>query len=195
MNMWLTKLGVPMEIQALFGVSENLTFDYGDSYEEFAPGLSKIPVSGNIWRCGNEMASEIIISWSAVELMAMLTYKISRYRKLDDIYLLSLGCRLSAGQLSWIRRSQAKRKVAVVFPNDLAGKATDIRIAGALKNVDPRIVWNHQGIEITCRNRLLRFSQDQLSLAAFERAAGLRSCVRTIKPKFHNTFLEQLYDH
>ena len=194
MTAWLTALGVSHDIQCLFAVDGNTKFDYGDGLEELVSGRIKVPASINIWRGGNEMATTVIISWSAIEAMAMLACNSAFSGRLGNIYILSLGCRVSKGQTDWIARHLSTRKLMLVFPANLAGVATDIAIATAIRRFSVRLTWYDPVVIVNCRNREYRFSADELSLAAFERAADVRSRVRTIKPPYCNTFLEQLYE-
>ena len=47
-------------------------------------------------------------------------------------------------------------------------------------------------VQILCDNKLYGFEQDNLSLSAFEKAAGMRTGIRTCKPKEFDTYLDLL---
>lgn len=190
---WLTKLGVGNDIRSLFGIADQAIFDYGDSLEEFARGSLKVPVTKNIWRCGNEMAANVVVTWSAAEAMAMLTSR-PQMNSFDNIQVLSIGCRYSPGQTAWMRANLKGRKFVLLFPDDIAGRATDIAVAAGIRNIPLRQKWERGILRINCRNREFCLPAGELSLASFERAAGVRSHIRTLKPTDSNTFLEQLYE-
>jgi hypothetical protein len=191
---WLTKLGVGNDIRSLFDIRDRAEFDYGDCKEELSPGFLKVPATRNIFRCGNEMAPDVVITWSAAEAMAMLVYRRKYFGSLEQIHILSLGCKISHVQTAWIRSKIRNRKFVLVFPDDPAGRAADIAVAAGIRNIPVKLKWEQSQVRITCRNKECCLSANELSLAAFERAAGVRSRVRTLKPTDCNTYLEQLYE-
>jgi len=166
-----------------------------DCLEEFSPGRLKVPSTSNIWRCGNEMSQNVVITWSATEAMAMLACRRDQFSSLEQIQILSLGCKLSLRQCQWINANLKQRKFVLVFPGDPAGRAADIRVAMSIRNTAVKLRWEAGNVSINCRGKEFMLPERELSLAAFERAAGVRSRIRTLKPTDCNTFLEQLYEN
>ena len=63
MNEVLKRLGISPEIQALFNLSTELIFNYGDDVEEFGEGLHRVPTTQNLWVAGAELANHIVITY------------------------------------------------------------------------------------------------------------------------------------
>ncbi|MDB5135433.1 MAG: hypothetical protein JWP37_2036 [Mucilaginibacter sp.] len=194
MNPLLTKLGVPMEVQAFFNAGD-LIFHYGEQFEHFGEGFHRLPTTTNIWLAGNKMAREIIITSSAMEAIAFLTIHSHRYPDLKRLSFLALGNLPQPVQCNWIRAKLAGRKFTLVFSNDLLGRLADIRVGAALKQKRTSFLLTGGSIRIKCDNECYELEQERLSMSAFEKISGLRMGMRTHKPKQFNTFLEQLkYD-
>jgi hypothetical protein len=195
MNELLTKLGVSAEIQALFNVSDDLHFDYGDSCEHYFDRGHLVPASKNLWRAGNELAAQVIIGSSVMELIAFMKINNRRYSDPGNLCFIATGNNWHPAKCKWIRSSFKKRKFTLVFGNDLTGRLCDIKVAIALRSKSARMTWSEPYVHFTTGNRTFELEQDAVSLAAFERQAGIRTHIRTVKPFPYNTYLEQLtYD-
>lgn len=195
MNVLLTRLGVPPEIQAFFDVADELFFDYGDAYEHYGDGFHKIPTTQNLWLAGSAAASNVIITYSAMEAIAFITLNRHRYPRLEQLAFIAIGNRLHTEQSNWIRQNFPKRKVTLVFGKDLVGYITDIKLSAAIKNIPIRIIYKDTEIHIYRDKCLHVFNQEQISLHLFQEAFGIRPRFRTGKPVQTLTFLDQLkYD-
>ena len=192
MNAYLTRLGVPKEIQAFFKTGAELFFDYGDCQEHFAEGFHKIPTTRNLWLAGNDMAMEVIISYSAMEAIAFLTTNRIRYPRLEQLACIAIGNRLHAEQTDWIRKNFRVRKFTLVFSKDLPGHITDIKLAAALQNSHIRVAYAQHNVIIYRQDQIRIFEDDQVSLHQFKLAFGIRGSVRTRKPTQTATYLEHL---
>ena len=182
MNPLLTKLGVPKEVQTFFNIDE-LLFAYGEHFEHFDAGFHRVPTTQNIWLAGKDLSREVIITSTAMEAIAYLSVNLHRYRDLDGLSFIAIGNLAHPGQLSWIKANYPKRKFTLVFGKDLLGKLADIRIAAGLKEKTIRLLHSGIRVQIMCDNKQYGFDQDNLSLNAFEKASGLRTGIRTCKPK------------
>lgn len=190
----LNTLGVPLQVQKLFNLRETV-FDYGDSMEVFNPPAHHVPSSRNIWIAGNDSATEVLIGRSAMDCIAFLSLNLIKYRYPGKLCFIALGNRPLIGQLHWIRSQFIKRKFTLLFEDDLAGRATDIVVMAGLKAHPVGLHWSDASVAITCKGRSIRFSPEQLSLNAFELAFAMRTGVRTRKPIYYPTFLDQMrYD-
>jgi hypothetical protein len=195
MNKLLTKLGVSAEIQALFNIQGELRFDYGDSFEHFYQGGHRIPTTQNLWRAGNELAAQVIISSSVMELIAFMSLNVQKFPDPENLFFIATGNNCHPAKLHWIRSAFKKRKFILVYGNDLLSRLTDIKVATGLRDKSTILSWSDPLVEFTTGNRNFRIEQNRVSLAAFERLAGIRTHIRTGKPFPHNTYLEQLiYD-
>lgn len=195
MNALLTRLGVPPEIQAFFCATDRLLFNYGYQQEHYGEGFHTVPSTPNLWVAGSNYATQVIIAHSAMELMAFITMNRHRCPRLEQLAFIAIGNRLYAEQAIWIRKNYPGRKFTLVFGNDLIGHLTDIKLTAGIKNIAIRVF--HSGNEIIIyRGDLLKaFSQDEISLHAFQQAFSIRPRFSTRKPVQSLTFLDQLkYD-
>ena len=195
MNNLLTKLGIPLEIQAFFGVTDELSFSYGDQYERYGPGYHIVPSTQNLWVAGLPNATHLIITYSVMEAMAFITLNRHRFPRLEQLAFVALGNRLHVEQGDWIKQNFTGRKVTLVFGKDMIGHITDIKLAAAIKGITLRIISKDNEIHIYRDKYLQIFTQEQISLHAFQESFGIRPRFRTAKPVRSLTFLDQLkYD-
>jgi hypothetical protein len=192
MNLILTGLGIPLEIQAFFNIAGDLTFNYGDQVERYGTGFHIVPSTQNLWFAGTQNATHLIITYSVMEAMAFITFNRHRFPRLEQLAFFAIGNRLHTEQGDWIRQNFPGRKVILVFGSDLVGHITDIKLAAAIKNIPIRILFKDNAIHIYRNNRLQVFDQEQVSLHTFQEAFSIRPRFRTGKPVRSKTFLELL---
>jgi len=192
MNEQLTRLGVPQALQAWFDCREKAEFDYGGAKEIFTDELHKVPTTANLWLAGSRSASEVVITYSAMEAIAFLTLHADHYPRPDALSFIATGNLPSMGQLLWIRRQFKKRKFTLVFGSGLLGTLTDIKVAAGLKGHGTRIMLLDDQVRIQMKAHSYLIPVQQISLYAFEKAAGLRTGIRTRKPNAVGDFLDQL---
>ena len=189
----LTQLGVPPELQAFFDL-QDLYFTYGDEQEVYGPGFHHVPVTRDLWMAGSHPATELIITPSAMEAIAYTTLNAWRHPANSLVSFIAVGLRPQPEQLQWLARYCLKRKITLVFPNDLCGRLADIVIAAGIRNKPVRPVWNSPGVQLWLNNQVIQLPAEKLSLHTFEKAASLRTGIRTRKPGRFNTFLDQLHN-
>ncbi|MFD1257739.1 hypothetical protein ACFQ3S_13100 [Mucilaginibacter terrae] len=192
MNTLLTRLGIPLEIQAFFNVAADLSFNYGDQVERYDAGFHIVPSTQNLWVAGTPSATHLIITYSVMEEMAFITFNRHRFPRLEQLAFIATGNKLHAEQANWIRESFTGRKVILVFGKDLVGHLTDIKLTAVIKNIPIRILYKDTEIHIYRHNCLKVFDQEQVSLHAFQEAFSIRPRFRTGKPVHSLTFLDQL---
>ncbi|XHR97331.1 hypothetical protein ACFJIV_12135 [Mucilaginibacter sp. UC70_90] len=185
------KLWIPEQVGAFFSLDSEFVFDYGDSKETFDERGYKVPVTRNVWVAGNNLAPVLIIFHSVMEAVAMLSLNFQRFSGLDNLGVVALGSRPCAAQINWINQAFPGRRVILVFGNDLAGRATDIKVASWLQQHHITITYQNEALNISRRRIDYSFEADQISLAAYKRALGIRNNISTCKPRLSNTFFEQ----
>ncbi|MCC8407695.1 hypothetical protein LJ707_02060 [Mucilaginibacter sp. UR6-1] len=191
----LTKLGVSTELQAFFDLRD-LCFSYGDEQEIYGPGFHHVPVSSDLWMSGKYPATELIISSSAMEAIAYMALNAWRHPADGSLSFIAVGLRPQPEQLRWINRYCLKRKITLVFPNDLCGRLADIVIAAGIRGRPVRPFWNKGNVQLRLKTQTIELPADKISLNMFEKAASLRTGIRTRKPVRFDTFLDQLrYDN
>jgi hypothetical protein len=193
MDNLLTALGVSQELQAYFNTAD-LCFDYGNEQELFGQGFHRVPTTADLWMAGNYPATELIVTSSAMEAVAYMALNAWRHPSNAVMSFISLGNLPHPRQLEWISAYCQKRKITLVFSNDLPGKLADIIVASGIRNKDVRPVWHHDKIQLHVGHRTFSFPPETVSLNTFQKAAAIRTGIRTRKPARHNTFLDQLID-
>ena len=196
MNHLLTRLGVPPEIQAFFNTpAAGLSFSYGDQQEIYTDDFHRVPATQNLWVAGTPNATQVIVAYSVMEVMAFLTLNRHRYPKLGQLATIAIGNRLHGEQADWISQNFPGRKFTLVFGRDLIGQITAIKLTAGIKGISIRIYHSGNEILIYRGDLLSVFDQEQISLHAFQEAFGIRPRFRTAKPVQSLTFLDQLkYD-
>jgi len=176
----------------LFRIHNDLKFDFGDGFEEFGIGLHRIPTTANLWCAGNELGSQVIVTPSVMEGVAFLAMNPQKFPNTNELFFIAIGNNYRETKMNRIRSACKKRKFTLVFGNDLVGRLTDIKVATALRGKSCTLAWSEPSVTIKTPQRSVRMKQEDVSLAAFERLAGIRTHIRTAKPAFYNTYLEQL---
>lgn len=191
MNKLLTELGVPNDLQALFNNSDCL-FDFGDGQEHFGPGFHRVPTSQNVWRAAGDFVTDVVITHSAMEAIAYITLNRYLHASLDNIAFVAIGNYPHALQTGWIRDTFTKRKITLVFGNCLLGVVADLRVVAGLRLLPLRMRLEDNFIGLECKGHTHSIEQGSLSLYLFEKVFGIRSGIKTSKPKNHLTYLDQL---
>ena len=187
----LNRLGVSKELQAYFDLQE-LCFNYGEEQEVFGGNYHLIPLTRDLWMNGNYPATELIITSSAMEAVAYMALNAWRHPAGSALSFIAVGLRPHPEQWQWIGRYCLKRKITLVFSNDLCGRIADIVIAAGIRGRPVRPVWHSGNVQLRLPNMTVELSPEKTSLSAFEKAAAIRTAVRTRKPGRFNTFLDQL---
>jgi len=192
MNILLTRLGVPPEIQAFFKIDDELSFDYGDQQELYGEGFHVVPSTKNLWVAGGIHARHVVISYSAMEAMAFITLNRHRYPRLEQLAIVAIGNRFYNEQAGWIRENFRGRKFVLVFGKDILGQLNDIKLTAGIKNLPVKIFHSENQILIYRGSLVRAFDQERISLHAFQEAFSIRPRFRTGKPVQSLTFLDQL---
>ncbi|MEZ2334755.1 hypothetical protein AB6735_03935 [Mucilaginibacter sp. RCC_168] len=194
MNGYLTKLGVPPKIQQFFAVEEPI-FDFGNESEYFRETLHRVPVTNNLWTAGDLFARQVIITFSAMEAIALLTLNQANFPNYKELLFIATGARVGDGQLKWIKKNLKGRQFTLAFGNELIGRVTDIKVAAAIRDKSVKLSFQEGHVIAWLKEKKIVFEEDKLSLHAFETAFGVRTMIRTCKPLNQLTFLDELkYD-
>lgn len=199
----LTRLEVPPSVQEFFSGSYtadgqgNLLFHYGDAREHFSLSFHRVPRSCGCWTGGNKifgLVSEVFICSSAMEAIAYLSLNHCWHSPADNLLFVSVGTLPSGEQLAQIRRNLKHTKCSLVFGNCLLGRAADLKVSACLRGAPIALQLSSGGriVEVLYSGKRYSFKPDELSLKAFENAAGFRSGLRTRKARNYNTYLDLL---
>jgi hypothetical protein len=182
------KLGISEETLAFFNISQPV-FHYGGDVEYYSINYHRVPTTPEMWFGGNFQANNIILSNSVIEMISY--YNIHA----TNAFYISLGNQPLITQLTYLRSKYGRRKITVLFGNDITGRLQDIYAAASIRSKPLQMQLNNEVIEIVFDSRQYDFDPHQLSLNAFEKATKFRSGIRTRKSKSHTTFFNQLLSH
>ena len=191
MNSLLQELGVPAELQALFNATD-CVFDFGDGYEQFSKDFHHVPTSQNVWRVVPDAVTDVVITHSAMEAIAFMTFNRHQFNAIEQVAFVAMGNFPHSLQTGWIRENFKRRKITLAFSNCILGVMADIKVMAGLRLLPVKLFLDNQKISIECKGFKKSFEQKLLSLSLFEKAFGIRSGIRTIKPKNHLTYLDRL---
>lgn len=191
MSALLQKLGVPRNVRLFFEPylealpDGSLTFPFGNAAEQFDITFHLMPTATDPWIAGS--GPLLFYSHSAMEAIAFLSLNNQRFPDLSLLRFVAIGYHLP--QLPRL----AYHKCALLFGSDTLGKLWDIRAAVQLCGKQVNVSYSQERYYFKLPDRSIILSEDRLSLQSFERAAGLRSGIRTYKPaKPYPTFLQLL---
>jgi hypothetical protein len=186
MAMLLEKLGVPKNVRLFFEPFYRLLRDgslllpFGDEAEHFSLAFHKVPSAVIPWTAGN--GPLVFISHSAMECIAFLSCYSHAYPIFGKLQFIATGNYFNGLQVS-------SGKITLLFGRDILGRLTDIKVSTSLRNKSAPIFYRGDELfEVSGHP----FTASELTLNTFETTLGLRSGIRTIKPRGFNTFLEQL---
>lgn len=186
MAMLLKKLDVPSNVRLFFEPylqvlpDGNLLFPFGDEAELFSTDFHYVPSTVVPWTTGS--APLVFISFSAMEALAFLSVHHHAYPDFRQLQFIAIGNYLTELVITG-------SKITLIFGSDILGRLTDIKVSLLLRKKNASIFY--KGDEFFMINGQT-FKAERLSLNTFETALGIRSGIRTIKPRGFNTFLEQL---
>jgi hypothetical protein len=198
MHPFLTKLGVPPDVQQFFAPCYrsdhpgNLVFDYGSETEHFGFACHRIPAAAHWWQAGERSAQQVVLCSSAMEAIAFLSLYRYRYSA-SELLFIALGTSFVTGRLELLKPLLKGKKSSFIFGGDTLGRLHDIQTAAFLRGTGVGIRYaGNEFFHIRYRDKTFSFAEKRLTLNAFEKASGARFGIRTHKAKTCNTFLEQL---
>lgn len=191
MSALLQKLDVPRNVRLFFEPyfkvlpDGSLSFPFGDASEHFGPSFHVVPNATDPWIAGS--GPLLFYSHSAMEAVAFLTLNTQRFPDFSLLRFAAIGNYLPQPPRF------AYQKCALLFGNNMLGKLWDIRAAVQLRGKQVSISHSRNRYRFNLPDRSIALLEDRLSLQSFERAAGLRSGIRTYKPaKPYQNYLELL---
>src|ERR1700744_3370436 len=183
----LNQLGVKAEVQQYFApfITEedgSLQFDYGDSTERYAPSFHLVPCSAAGWIAGSpdfHTIRQVLICCSAMEALAFLSLRFHACPSPGHFLFVAAGNCLGGFNFDRPVFHLPGRKYALLFGRDILGRVADLFIAARLRKKQVTIRYEGQGqFAVDYRGAQYAFSEAELSLHAFETAAGLRTHIR-----------------
>jgi len=194
---YLERLDIHPKVRSFFQpflhkiTNKEVIINYHDSIEHATANFRRIPITENHWIAGNmNIASQILISSSAMDAIAWLNQNHTRYQNLNDLSFISLGACPTSTHAATIQQHTPHKKIHFLFGNDPTGALCDIKLASYIRNQPLKITYlNHQyHILFQYKTYILH----HLSLSALEKQSRHHFHIRTHKPKKHGTYYQQL---
>jgi phosphoserine aminotransferase len=168
----------------------NVTFRMYDQSKE-ADFLAYAESNGMVGIKGYRTVGKVI----DMEAIAWLHINYRSYSHNDNLLFLSTGTKPGPEHFRCLIEKAKCKSISLLFGNDLLGRACDLKTAAALRKQPQAVSKFNQHVTVSFRSKNYVFSDDSFSLNAFEKVAGYRFKVRTLKPKGFNTWLDLLKDH
>jgi len=182
----LKKLGVPRNVRLFFEPyyqvdnDGSLLFAFGDEFEHAALDFHRVPTALTPWIAGQ--GPLVFISFSAMEALSFLSCHVHSFPDLSLLQFIAIGNH-------WQNFPAVTGKITLLFGKDVLGCLTDIKLSTALRDKQAAMFYIGDDF-FTIDGK--RFSSTGITLNVFEKALGIRSGIRTLKPRSFNTFFEQL---
>lgn len=207
----LTALGIKPRVQQSFepwlevSSDEELSLTYSSpkanlKEEEFINRSGSIvPSAAGIWCAGAYHPNSVrhnFLFYSGLEALSFCSMATDWLVRPGFAVFSALGLCPSASQISLLQYRFPNARLHTVFGNDILGRITDCKVAlwskrrDAVFNIEKDvIVGNYNG-------KIFRIPEPIFSLSLFEQKCGLRSGIRTHKPKAGiSTFTNILRDN
>jgi hypothetical protein len=187
----LEKLGVPKDVRLFFRPyfsvqpDGSLSFPFGAGAEHFGRGFHRVPHAIHPWAAGS--GPLIFVAFSAMECIAFLSLYRHRYAELNQLQFVATGYSQEVPALP------KHSKICLLLGSDTLGHLSDIHLATAIRGKQLHIMYlAKERYRLAHHGRIIVLHEQALSLSAAEKGLGIRTGIRTQKPKGFHTFLEQL---
>jgi len=198
----LPRLGIRPEVLLFFentySVDQqgNLEFTYGTDRECFGENYHLVPVSKSIWRAGQEnpaLVRKIVVCQSAMDAICFLHLNFTAFAEPDRLLFIAIGLIPQDSHFKILRGLSKSKQFCLVMGTGIFGHLADLKLATGVKDRTSNIRYNEPGtILVNFRDKVYEFHEKKISLNAFEIASGLRSGMRTYKPKLYESYIAQM---
>jgi hypothetical protein len=194
---YLERLDIHPKVRSFFQpflhkiTNKEITINYHDSIEHITADFHRIPITENHWTAGNiAIASQLIISSSAMDAIAWLHQNHNRYPDLNDLCFISLGALPTTTHAVTIQQHALRKKIHFLFSNDPTGALCDLKLASYIRDQPLKITQQNHQYQIQFRHKT--YVLHHLSLNALEKHSRHNFHIRTHKPKQYGTYYQQL---
>ena len=174
----------------------NLVFSYGTDQECLEEGFHLIPVSKSIWRAGQEnpaLVRKIFVCQSALDAICFLHLNFTVFPEPDRLLFIAVGLIPQDSHFKVLSDLSKGKQLCLVMGSGMLGHLADLKMAAGIKGRTCNIRYMEpEIIRVSYRDKVYEFSETKISLNAFEIASGLRSGMRTYKPKLYESYTAQI---
>lgn len=145
-----------------------------------------MPVPTGMWLVYEGLPAQVrhlFLSHTAIDILCFCQQRPDWVKIPDNVAFASLGLLASADQVSFLKQHFVNAKMHTLFDAELTGRVTDCKIALWRSGKEAFFRVIDDVIQINYRKRIFNIPAISFSLNRFEKAVGLRSGVRTHKPK------------
>ncbi|TCC98772.1 hypothetical protein [Pedobacter hiemivivus] len=202
MNDQLIRIGIRPEVVSFFentfSVDQqgNLVFSYGTDQECFGDDFHITPVSKSIWRAGQEnpaLIRKLFVCQSAMEAICFLHLNYTAFPEPNLLLFLAIGHIPHDSHIEVLRGLSKSKKIGLLMGSGIFGHLADLKMATGIKGRTCNIQYiEPETIRVSYRDKVYEFLGTKISLNAFEIASGLRSGMRTYKPKLYESYTAQI---
>lgn len=154
--------------------------------EQWSENGVRIPVSKAMWLVTDSLplsVTNLFIGHSASDILCFCHYYPNRVTSPCLVAFASLGLLPSKEQFVYLKGLFPNAKIHTVFDGGISGRVADCKVATWQlgKNAKFSLVDDHG--EFYCNKKKYRIPVGMFSLNRFEKLSGIRSGIRTHKPK------------
>lgn len=155
-------------------------------HERWSGNSVRIPVSKGVWLATDNLplfVTDLFIGHSAGDILCFCHYYPNWIIPHRPIAFASLGLLPTKEQFTWLKILFPNAKIHTVFDAGISGRVADCKVATWQlgKNARFRLADDHG--EFYCNKKKYRIPVNIFSLSRFEKISGMRSGIRTHKPK------------
>ncbi len=154
--------------------------------EYWVPELHLVPVSSGIWLVhqGFEVqVRHLFIGGSAADILCFCQFNPNWLKDDGTVAFAALGLLPNSAQMGFLKVQYPNAKIHTLFESGITGRVTDCKIALWQKGKDASFRVVDDLIQIIYKTRQYKISVAVFSLNRFENTIGIRSKIRTHKPK------------
>lgn len=162
--------------------------------ECWSAGLHLVPASTGIWLAYDGLPVQVrhlFLSHTAADILSFCHFFPSWLKISDTIAFAAVGPIASNPQISLLKRQFFNAKVHTLFDVGITGRVTDCKVALWIKGTDATFIVDRELIHVSYHRNKFVIPVEAFSLNRFEKTVGIRSGIRTHKPKGNfNSFCE-----
>ncbi len=154
--------------------------------EYLSKDLHLTPSTDGIWLVYKGFPSQVrhlFLSHSATDILCFCHYNTGWLDSSDGVVFAALGLVVSSGQIHFLKRMFLNAKFHLLFDEGITGRVSDCKVAIWLNGKDATFLVNGDDLHIFYNQNKFIIPIQQFSLHRFEKVVGIRSGIRTHKPK------------
>lgn len=175
-----------------FPCSPSPNFSCSGDEKLYLDGTGVVP-SAFFWEFSttdDNLVSKVFLFQSAVEAMAF--YELKGGDFLRDSALVAVGSSVEFPLISTLKSRFFRASFFLVFPNDFAGRVSDVRVAGFLSGVNVSAKLVDGSVVFRYREREVSVPSEAVSLSKFEILSNVNLKTKTVKARGYRTHFLKL---